>query len=83
MRVVNGGLEDLFITVWDLNTADENVVLDDWRLNKSDSYGLLLQKDGDGNFSIRWRAQKMNGDENDGQASKASSSIDQDQRVDF
>lgn len=78
MRLYNDCMTDLYAWVWDLNTSNQQVVLNGARLNKGQEVGLILQVDGDRNYSIRWRVQTTDGTrENEGRDTRSSESIDQ------
>lgn len=49
---------DLFVSVIDLNLAGTPTILNNQRINESESLALGVQEDGDGNGSITWSAQR-------------------------
>jgi hypothetical protein len=55
ITIKNTDLQDLFVTVVDLNQAVRGLILDAKRINKGQSMGIEVQDDGDGRGHIRWQ----------------------------
>jgi hypothetical protein len=55
--VLNDGLDDLFVSLWDVNAGPNPVlVLDGKRINAGDQLGIDLEADGSGQGSVTWTA---------------------------
>ena len=50
------GSYDLYVSVFDLNTADSHKVLDQVRINADEDTKISVAEDGDGNGKISWIA---------------------------
>jgi hypothetical protein len=67
MRVENDDFEDLFVTLYDTNTATPRLVLDQYRLNRGASVQVNLQPSGQSYYNARWTARRTDGSrQNDG-----------------
>jgi hypothetical protein len=53
--IENQDMEDLFVSVQDLNTANAKLVLDNQRINRGQSSQADIQPDGNGTGNIHWR----------------------------
>jgi hypothetical protein len=60
--VVNTDAEgDLFVSINDLNTADEQQIWHDHRLNMHDHEEVSATKDGSGKAHLKWTAHRVDG----------------------
>ena len=50
------GADDLYVSVFDLNTADNHKVLDQVRINADADVKITVTDDGDGNGKVSWIA---------------------------
>ncbi|MBZ9843357.1 hypothetical protein [Mesorhizobium sp. CA5] len=54
VTAVNDDNADLYVSVWDLNTADQKQIWDRQRLNDSKQLPLTVEIDGNGQARIKW-----------------------------
>ena len=53
--VQNAGIEDLFVSLWDMNAGPTPVLLlDSRRINDHDELDIDIQPDGNGKGSVTW-----------------------------
>jgi hypothetical protein len=57
----NTDLADLFVTVNDLNLAGSPAILDNARINESQSIQIAVQESGSGTGNVKWIAQRVDG----------------------
>ena len=55
VQLHNADIGDLFVTVQDLNTQNQDTVFNS-RLNKNDVKDIDIQEDGNGKGSVQWNA---------------------------
>jgi hypothetical protein len=55
VTIQNDELQDLFVTVVDLNQAVNQVVLNAVRLNRGQGSQIAIQDDSDGNGHVQWQ----------------------------
>jgi hypothetical protein len=73
VQLHNADIDDLFVTVEDLNTQNHNTVFND-RLNKGDTKDIDIQEDGNGRGSVTWNATRV--DDPQKTASRTESDLD-------
>lgn len=56
VEIENADTQDLFVWVYDLNTANQQMVLAGARINEHQSSVVQIQEDGNGKGRIHWRA---------------------------
>lgn len=56
VKITNDGTEDILVTVYDLNTKPERVVLANTRINGFTSVPVSLVADAGGKANLSWRA---------------------------
>jgi len=63
MQFNNNGYQDIYLTVFDRNRAQETIVVDGYLLRKNGNVlGVNnVNVDGDGNYSIRWQGNYAGG----------------------
>jgi len=62
IRVENTDVGDLFVSLFDLNTANNAAVFTDQRINRNQVVTVAVSPDGDGRGRIGWRARRTEGD---------------------
>ncbi|AGB43063.1 hypothetical protein Mesau_00574 [Mesorhizobium australicum WSM2073] len=62
IAAVNDDHADLFVSIWDLNTADNKLVWDKHRLNDGQQENLAVELDGDRKAKIKWTSVRTDGD---------------------
>lgn len=58
MKVENTGSNDAFVTVWDLNTANSDILLKEERINSGEFKPVTCELDGNGDANLKWQAEK-------------------------
>jgi hypothetical protein len=56
ITVSNDDTADLFVSLWDLNTATDAQIMDNQRLNENSSQSINIAEDGNGKGRVRWEA---------------------------
>ena len=59
-EIENADTDDLFVWANDLNTSDQQMVLDGVRINEHQSSVIEIQEDGNGKGRVHWRAVRAN-----------------------
>lgn len=59
VTVLNDDTHDLYVTILDLNTANQDVIWKDHRLNNHDKEDIAVTPDGDGNSHVHWAARRV------------------------
>ena len=57
VQLHNADIGDLYVTVQDLNTQNQNTVFSD-RLNIDESKDIDVREDGDGKGAVKWNASR-------------------------
>lgn len=60
ITAVNDDHADLYVSVWDLNTADHKKIWDSQRLNDAKQLPLTVEIDGNGQAKIKWTSVRAN-----------------------
>ncbi|MEM5461351.1 hypothetical protein VSR69_42260 [Paraburkholderia phytofirmans] len=59
IRIHNTDIGDLYVSIWDRNTADNRLLIDGDRINEEKELNLPVTADGDNHGKIAWRAVRV------------------------